>query len=86
MGGHTASLTLNTSAWHSEESESGYARTAILSQVLETGDHLRPYFLTAKACAGILRRVSAKGVSIPQDLRNALEKTIAEGASGTDLK
>jgi len=86
MGGHTASLTLNTSGWHSEDAESGYAATATLSQVLETGDLPPQYFLTARACAGILRRASARGKPLPEMLRRALEKKVAEDVSGTEDK
>ena len=58
--------TLSTSEYPSD----GVASS--LSDILETGDHLRPYYLSAKACAGILRRAAKRGKELPQQLRRAL--------------
>ena len=44
-----------------------------LSDVLEAGDHLARYFLSPKACAGILRRAAKRGKELPPQLRRALE-------------
>lgn len=45
-----------------------------LSDVLETpGEHLRKYYLSPKAAAGILRRASRRGRSLPDALLRALE-------------
>ena len=43
-----------------------------LSDILETGDHLRPYFLSARACLGILRRAEKRGKELPPALAAAL--------------
>ena len=44
-----------------------------LSDILETGDHLQRYCLSAKACAGILRRAEKRGKTLPKALRAALQ-------------
>ncbi|AEJ94027.1 hypothetical protein THIBAULT_104 [Mycobacterium phage Thibault] len=44
-----------------------------LSSILETpGEHLRKYFLSAKACQGILRRAAKRGRKLPEPLEQAL--------------
>jgi hypothetical protein len=43
-----------------------------LSQVLETGEIPQRYFLSARACAGILRRAEKRGKELPPALRTAL--------------
>jgi hypothetical protein len=60
-------LTCNTSGHHN-------AAVASLSSLLEPADAIPPkYWLSAKACAGILRRASARGKELPEALRVALE-------------
>ena len=71
MGSPTEFLTLNTLAFHSE----GVASS--LSDILETGDVPRVYFLSATACRGILRRAEKRGKALPQRLLEAL-KAVAE--------
>ena len=44
-----------------------------LSDILETGGVPQRYFLSAKACAGILRRAAKRGKTLPPLLRMALE-------------
>lgn len=44
-----------------------------LSDILETGDHLRPYFLSPRACLGILRRAAKRGKELPGMLLRALQ-------------
>ena len=44
-----------------------------LSDILETGDHLARYCLSAKACAGILRRAAKRGKVLPPHLEAALK-------------
>jgi hypothetical protein len=44
-----------------------------LSDVLETGDVPQRFFLSAKACSGILRRAGKRGKELPVALRKALE-------------
>lgn len=63
---HGQSLTLNTSTWRSG------ASVCSLSEVLETGPIPRRYFLTRKACQGILRRAEKRGRALPPALLAAL--------------
>src|ERR1700690_2873084 len=67
MGSPTEFLTLNTSDWPSDGS------ACSLSDVLETGDVPQRFYLSAKACQGILRRAEKRGKSLPPSLRAALE-------------
>lgn len=66
MGSPTGFLTLNSMPWHNGGSVSS------LSDILETGDHLRRYCLSAKACAGILRRAEKRGKKLPESLEAVL--------------
>ena len=59
-------LTLNTS-----EFDSG-ASACSLSDVLETQDVPQKYYLSPKACAGILRRAAKRGKVLPAILDRAL--------------
>ena len=43
-----------------------------LSQILEEAPHPK-YFLSAKACAGILRRAEKRGRKLPQQLESVLQ-------------
>jgi hypothetical protein len=61
------SWTPNTSAWHN------VADVCSLSQVLETGLIPQRFFLSEKACAGILRRAEKRGKRLPEQLQRALE-------------
>jgi hypothetical protein len=45
----------------------------LLSDVLETSDVPQRFFLSPKACAGILRRAAKRGKTLPQQLTQALE-------------
>jgi hypothetical protein len=45
-----------------------------LSDILETGAVPRRYYLSAKACAGILRRAAKRRRELPPLLRMALER------------
>ncbi len=72
MGSPTEFWTLNTPAWHSG------ADVCLLSAVLETGDVPQRYYLSARACRGILRRADKRGKSLPQTLRRALKQVAAE--------
>lgn len=65
-------LTLNTSEFHND------ADVCFLSQILETGVLPRRYYLSRKACKGILRRAEERGKVLPRTLQKALE-AIAEG-------
>lgn len=53
------------------------AAVCSLSEVLET-DVPEKYYLSAKACAGILRRAEKRGKELPRHLRSVLEKKVAE--------
>lgn len=75
----TGFWTLNMCEWSGcpEEcrSEDGVAG---LSDILETtGEHLRKYCLSLKACAGILRRAASRGKDLPERLAAALKAQIA---------
>lgn len=54
------------------------ARESTLSEILED-NVLEKYYLSPKACLGILRRAKKKGRKLPDNLRIALEQKIAEG-------
>ena len=58
---------LNGSAWPNG------ANVCSLSQVLETARIPSKYFLSAKACKGILRRAEKRGKQLPVHLERALQ-------------
>ena len=60
-------LTLNTGEFPNEENASS------LSQILQVGVPEK-YYLSQKACLGILRRASARGKELPIILQTALER------------
>ncbi len=60
----------NISAWPND------AAVCSLSQVLEQDSIHAKYFLSAKACAGIIRRAEARGRTLPELLQTALERTV----------
>ena len=62
----TELLTLNTS-----ESPNA-AEESFLSQILEV-EVLEKYYLSQKACQGILRRAKTRGKELPEILKKALE-------------
>jgi len=64
----------NGACWTRNGSEfrSG-ASVSSLSEILETGSVDPRYFLTAKACAGILRRAEKRGKALPPMLHQALQ-------------
>ena len=66
MGSPTAFWTLNISECHKD------AGVCSLSDILETGDLPQRYFLSAKACKGILRRAEKRGKNLPEPLAHAL--------------
>ena len=66
------SLMLNIGEYPNVENES------TLSEILE--DNVpEKYYLSQKACLGILRRAKNKGRKLPDNLRIALEQKVAEG-------
>lgn len=62
-------LTLNTGESPKEDAES------TLSQILEVDAHPK-YYLSAKACRGILRRAASRGKVLPEILEKALHSQI----------
>jgi len=52
------------------------AGVSSLSQILETGEIEARYFLSARACAGILRRAERRGKELPPMLRQALHQVV----------
>ena len=69
-GRHGECWTLSSSVWPSG------ASVCSLSSTLETGGVPRRYFLSARACAGIIRRAERRGKDLPRELREALETQI----------
>ena len=76
MGSPTEFWTLSTLEFHSG------ADACSLSDILETGDVPQRYFLSQKACAGILRRAEKRGKRLPRSLHAALEAA-ASGQTST---
>ena len=74
MGSPTECLTLN-SVEHMAMIELSHNVGAVcsLSDILETGDVPQRYYLTARACAGILRRADKRGKVLPPQLAAALQ-------------
>lgn len=66
IGTHIGCLTLNTSESRNDAEECS------LSDILVTGDVPPQCFLSAEACAGILRRAERRGKQLPEILRAAL--------------
>jgi len=50
-----------------------------LSAILETGDVPQRYYLSERACRGILRRAAKRGKTLPQELAAALEAQAGAG-------
>ena len=74
MGSPTECLTLSISEWPSD------AAVCSLSDVLEVGTVPPRYFLSAKACQGILRRAEKRWKALPPTLLAALRQ-VAEASS-----
>ena len=47
-----------------------------LSSILERGGVDSRYYLSKKACAGILRRAESRGKELPKELKEALERVV----------
>jgi len=76
MGGPTECWTLSGSEWPRD------VAVCSLSAVLETQPVPQRYFLSQKACAGILRRADRRGKELPAMLRHALQ-AVASSVSET---
>src|SRR3990172_3572512 len=73
MGSPTEFLTLSLCEWTATGVPSHSDGTVCsLSDVLETGEVPQRYFLSARACAGILRRAESRGKKLPEQLHKAL--------------
>jgi hypothetical protein len=66
-----ASVMPNISEWPN------VAAVCSLSQVLEQGSIPQRFFLSSRACAGILRRAEKRGKALPPQLLQALQ-TVAQ--------
>lgn len=74
MGSPTECLTLSSVEHMASPTLSRKdAAVCSLSDILETGDVPRRYYLTARACAGILRRAEKRGKQLPRQLAAALQ-------------
>lgn len=80
MGSPTAFLTLNTPGWHSD------ASVCSLSDIVEIGGVPQRYFLSAKACAGILRRAEKRGKLLHPQLRAALQAVADSEPTSTAME
>jgi hypothetical protein len=76
MGSPTECWTLSTSDWPSDGS------ACSLSAILETGAVPRRFYLSARACQGILRRAAKRGKSLPPSLAAAL-RAVASAPTST---
>jgi hypothetical protein len=66
-----------TECWTLSSSESHNAAVECsLSDTLETGVLPRRFYLSAKACAGILRRADKRGKALPPNLESALRSVV----------
>ena len=83
MGSPTAFWTLSLCEWTATlVPYPNDGSVCSLSDVLETGEVPPRYFLSAKACAGILHRAGKRGKRLPALLDNALRQ-VATPATGT---
>ncbi len=72
MGSPTEFWTLSISEYPSD----GVASS--LSDVLETGELQQRYYLTSRACRGILRRAAKRGKELPLALQSALRAVASQ--------
>ncbi len=77
MASHGESWTLNTSEYPSDGAVSS------LSDVLETGELPRRFYLSGRACRGILRRAEKRGKTLPPPLAHALMAVAASEQTST---
>jgi len=83
-GSRTECWTLSTSEWnHTLVPCLSGDVVCSLSDILETGDVPQRYYLSAKACAGILRRAEKRGKALPERLARALTRVAATGKTPT---
>lgn len=72
----TGTASLGASTTLSIGESPSVARESILSQILQENAPEK-YFLSAKACLGILRRAEKRGKELPKMLKEALEEAVA---------
>lgn len=77
---HGESLMLNTSECPND------AVVSSLSDVLETGPIPQKYFLSPRACEGILRRAERRGKELPPRLLEALTQAAKAATPDDDEK
>jgi hypothetical protein len=70
---------------HSISESPNDAVASSLSGILETGDLPQRFFLSERACAGILRRAEKRGKTLPPALEHALRATGTTGGGRTRL-
>ena len=74
MGALTGFLTLNTSEFHKD------AEGCLLSDILmEIGDVPQRFYLSQRACRGIIRRAERRGKKLPPTLDQALRRVASIG-------
>ena len=77
MGSPTEFLTLSLSEWnHTLLPSPNAGGVCSLSDVLEVGNVPQRYYLSAKACKGILRRAENRGKVLPEQLAAALKAVV----------
>ena len=79
MGSPIEFLTLNTLEYPSDGAASS------LSDVLETGELPQRYYLSGRACRGILRRAEKRGKTLPPPLAHALMAVAAQEQTSTSM-
>ncbi len=86
MGSPTEFLTLSSSEWnHTLAPCLKDGGVSSLSDVLEAGSVPPRYYLSAKACAGILRRAAKRGKQLPPFLAAALQ-AVASAQTSTAME
>ena len=78
MGGPTECWTLSTSEWnHTRVPSRSDGGVCSLSDILETGGVQPKFYLSRKACEGILRRAAKRGKALPVALEAALREVVS---------
>ena len=80
MGGPTESWTLSGSEWPNA------VAVCSLSDVLETQPVPLKFYLSPRACSGILRRADRRGKALPTTLRHALEQVAGDSSGQAKLE
>ena len=74
---HGEYWTANSGEWHND------AAVSSLSDALETQSVPQRYYLTPKACIGILNRAESSGKRLPKELETALREQIRKETTPT---